>query len=417
MIVHRPRLRRAGLACILAAAVLLSAGCSKNRQEKDDTLRIYSRLWAPLREQSFIRDTVLDRYSMENGRAVELSLYTDNDLTAFAEADNLAEADLVIPYGKDLPFWIEQVELYDIVGAAEGWSERSFITEIDPWQSGAFSDYFLPIGADVYVFLADARAEQYRPAGAGDELSWREAVDWILAASEGEGRGLFALTGVPRKSLIYAVSGVILSYGGGFPDLGSPEARVALELLNSLRAGVYADIRSLDTVIEPLVAGDAWFAFAHCARVGAILQDSDRDFLLFQAPAGPAGRGSVGGVSGLGIPAAARDPEGALSLAEYLTRPEVQVVVSRGVGGFIPTVEEAQGFLDQTPLDRLIRSGLNLLKEGRIRGIPSYYAEWGNVKQVYEELFLNHVFSDESLDQERLDQAVRDLAYLKQGGS
>lgn len=410
-------LYRSLLIIALFATVFAFAGCSKSRQEKEITLQIYSRLWTPIREQAFIRETILPGFSAISGVETELSLYTDNDLSALAMAGEMEGVDLVIAYGKDLPLWIENVELFDLAPTREAWEDRSFMLDLDPWRSGAFSNYFLPIGADAYLTVVAHEASPYRPDGLGTDLSWEEFSRWILAASEGEGRGLMAATGVPLKSLTYLLAGTILSYGGGFPDLGSVEAAEALKLYHRMRDGFHGDIGNYDSVIEPLLAGETWFAFAHCAHAGAILKEAPERFEVLTAPSGPAGRGSVGGISGMGVPADSDHPEEAISLAEYLTRPSVQVAVSRGIGGFIPTVNEAREVLGDTPIDRNIRSGIELLLGGRIQGIPGEFPEWGNVKQVYEELFFEHILSDAPLDDEILEEYQQMIESLRRSSA
>ncbi|NOX63061.1 MAG: extracellular solute-binding protein, partial [Chloroflexi bacterium] len=60
-------------------------------------------------------------------------------------------------------------------------------------------------------------------------------------------------------------------------------------------------------------------------------------FIAFPAPAGPAGRGFMPVIVGLGIPKNAPNPDGAAALIDYLTRPEVQEQVLRELG-FFPVV-------------------------------------------------------------------------------
>jgi ABC-type glycerol-3-phosphate transport system substrate-binding protein len=123
--------------------------------------------------------------------------------------------------------------------------------------------------------------------------------------------------------------------------------------------------------------------------------------------------GSVGGVSGLGVLGSGSDPSAAVDLAEFLTRPEVQVSISRGVGGFIPTVLEAMEYLKEDPMDQVIRSGLEVLLGGRIRGIPADIAEWGLAKQIYEGFFHQHLLHSDTLDPQVLREAQADLDSLR----
>lgn len=65
--------------------------------------------------------------------------------------------------------------------------------------------------------------------------------------------------------------------------------------------------------------------------------DTDKTFVAFPAPAGPAGRGFMPVVVGLGIPFSAPNPDGAESLIEFMLTPETQGAVLRDLG-FFPVV-------------------------------------------------------------------------------
>jgi multiple sugar transport system substrate-binding protein len=68
----------------------------------------------------------------------------------------------------------------------------------------------------------------------------------------------------------------------------------------------------------------------------AFNEDPD-SFVAFPAPAGPAGRGFMPVIVGLGIPADAPNPEAGEAVIEYLTRPDVQAMVLNELG-FFPVV-------------------------------------------------------------------------------
>lgn len=89
---------------------------------------------------------------------------------------------------------------------------------------------------------------------------------------------------------------------------------------------------------EPLLSGDVWVAFDHTARLLEAFNTQPDQFVAFPAPVGPAGRGYMPVVVGLGIPADAPHPEDAEALIEYLTRPDVQARVLNELG-FFPVVE------------------------------------------------------------------------------
>jgi multiple sugar transport system substrate-binding protein len=80
-----------------------------------------------------------------------------------------------------------------------------------------------------------------------------------------------------------------------------------------------------------------WVAFDHTARLIDAFNTEPDSFVGFPAPAGPAGRGFMPVIAGLGIPADAPNPEGAERLIEFLTRPETQGMILRELA-FFPVV-------------------------------------------------------------------------------
>ncbi len=388
-------------------------GCSRDRYTPEAPLQIYSRLWTPLREQTFIREE-LKRFYSETGIETELLLYTDTDMDRMTHTGELSGADLIIFYGNRLSHVAHAIDFIDFREHSEVFKDRTFLfnrlgsEQEDVWK------HFLPIGADVYLLIASREAAALKPAGVDNEsITWTDVSDWIQKASRQQGRGLLAVTGVPNKSLVYFMAGPILSYGGGLPDLSSEAAVEALRLLQGMRWVFHPLIENFDTVIDPLVEGTAWFGFAHCAHVGTILKESPGSFEVYPAPSGPAGRGSVSGFSAAGIPVGTGKLEASLALLEYLTRPEVQARISKGVGGFIPTVLEASDYLGEEALDRVIRYGLHVLDSGRTMEIPLEYGEWGNVKHLYESVFFSTVLSGRNISADSLKWAQTELEKLK----
>ncbi len=413
MIHQEPILSPSGRWFTIFLITLAILGCSKGRHDADGTLRIYSRLWTPLREQSFIRGE-LERFYSESGIEAELILYTDGDMDRMLATGDLSDVDLVIPYGNRLSLWSEKVDFVDFHEYPDLFQDRTFLFELLPPEKQSVWRNFLPIGADVYLVIVSKNAESLKPAGIENAgLTWPDLADWIRIVSREQGRGMLAVTGVPDKNLVYFLAGPVLSYGGGFPDLASGAAVDALRMLQDMRRGFHPAVENFDSVIDPLVGGSAWFAFAHCAHVGFVLKEAPGRFNVYTAPSGPAGQGSVSGFSAIGIPARTGNRQDALSLVEYLTRPDVQIRISKGVGGFIPTVLEAGEFLGNDALDTVIRYGLDVLHAGRTRDIPHEYGEWGNVKHVYETVFYSLILSDNEISADSLRWAQTELEKLK----
>ena len=366
-------------------------------------------------EQGFIRENIVPRFTAESGIDVEFSFYTDDAMDTLAERDSFKGADLVILYGNRLGSLSRSIDFLKLRDYPELYKDRTFFQNEELGGLNSCWQNFLPINSDVYLFIASKKADEYRsfPVESGI-LGWQDAADWMLKASREEGRGLLALTGVPGKNLIYFIGGIIIASGGEFPDLNSPGARQALGLIESLRPAIHPEIGNFDSVADPLLSGDAWFAFAHCARIGSVLLEKPEEFDVFMAPVGDAGSGSVAGVNGIGIPSSGIHSKEALRFVEFLTRPEIQVDISRGTGGFIPTVHEALDALGSSPLDRVIRYGIRILSIGRIRTIPVNYGDWRNIKQVYENLFM-HFMRSGQINQDDIETAALHLRNFENG--
>ena len=58
------------------------------------------------------------------------------------------------------------------------------------------------------------------------------------------------------------------------------------------------------------MSGEVWVAFDHTARLLDAFNSDPEKFVAFPAPAGAVGRGFMPVIVGLGMPAAAQNPEG-----------------------------------------------------------------------------------------------------------
>jgi multiple sugar transport system substrate-binding protein len=278
--------------------------------------------------------------------------------------------------------------------------------------------HFLPVGADVYLLIANKKALKYLPEGVDmQDISWEQVVAWSLAMAQGEGEGKYAVTGAFRRMLIYQYGGVILSYGGGFPTINSPQALDAWELLVNMKTAYTANVLAYERVIEPMKWEEAWLTVAHCARVGDIYKSNPSQFVIAPAPKGPAGIGSVAGASGLAVMRDAPHKDLALKLVEYLTRPEIQLKIAKGAGGFIPPVKEAVGLLEDSIEDDIIHKALQVMNRGVLAFIPSTFGDkWSAVKLIYDNAFRKLVLEDGIVDKTYLDNAQEQIDALEVEG-
>jgi multiple sugar transport system substrate-binding protein len=174
-------------------------------------------------------------------------------------------------------------------------------------------------------------------------LTWEDLAAWGAAMSEatGEQKLGFPVAGLFHRFLEgYAWP----SYTGGMVTGFRSEG--AVEMLTFMRDGLWPHVNpesiNYDFMNEPLLSGEVWVAFDHTARLSPAFEamvngDTDKTFVAFPAPAGPAGRGFMPVVAGLGIPFTAPDPDAAEALIEFMLSPETQSAVLRDLG-FFPIV-------------------------------------------------------------------------------
>jgi len=408
---------------LFVAVVLLFVLSRARRAEPDGSggrLVVLSRLWAPPHEKQFVIEEILGPFEKEQGCSIDFQTLDDDALLkrmAVQKATGHVSVDTVIVYVSRMREWVDSGYVADLSPHAGLWDDRTFTKGFSNMTVFEGRQYFLPIGADDYLLCANRNALKYLPQEARlADLTWEQLADWALAISEGEGEGKFAFCGVAQKMLTYQLSASILSFGGGFPDIASPAAVRAWKLFVRMRTGFAPTIRTYDSAVPAMKRGEAWLTVTHSARVGEIYSSNPVKFLVAPPPRGPAGRGSVAGVSGLALVNGCPHPYLAVKFLEYMTRPAVQLKLARGTGGFIPTVSEATALLDNRHEDEVIRHAIAVLEDGVLAYIPTY-RNWAGVKQAYDDAFHKLVLESGQLDTDYLKAAQKGIDSLRPSGS
>ncbi|OGO32847.1 MAG: hypothetical protein A2Z03_06115, partial [Chloroflexi bacterium RBG_16_56_8] len=199
--------------------------------------------------------------------------------------------------------------------------------------------YYVPWMQATYIMAAHKDALQYLPEGVDvNALTWEQFAEWC--------QNLLDETGGPKCGLPHAglfhrfLEGYLWpSYTGGMvTKFKSQEAADMLVWArDSLWPTIHPQSISYEFMQEPLLAGEVWVAFDHTARLIEAFNTEPDNFVAFPAPAGPAGRGFMPVIVGLGIPQSAPNPEGATALIDYLTQPETQQRVLQELA-FFPVV-------------------------------------------------------------------------------
>lgn len=402
---------------ILCAVALLMVACGKFDDTKTTKRVVISTgLWSDPEERDFVVREVLEPFTKKTGIEIDLQSVAEVDAIKRAklqkETGNIS-IDLIISHTGDMPNWVEKKYVQDITEIASGFTERTFIPAFDAETKFDGKTYYLPIAADVYLLLANIKAMDYLPKGYNiEELTWEQYANWSNAIRKGTGSGKTVATGIPMKSLLYQVGAATLSYGGNFPDVTSKGARKAWDIYGQMSGDFIKSVKNVDNVVGPMRRGEAWLTVLHNARAGQVYASNETGYRIAPAPIGPAGRGTIAGAYGVGLMNGAPNEELAKEVMEFLTRPETQMKLSKGAGGFIPPVEEALKLLGDEPEDQIIKQAMKVLKNGALSGTnASQIVDFGALKEVYDRLF-DKVLTNGKVTDADLEKAGKELDKL-----
>ncbi|MEA1940075.1 MAG: extracellular solute-binding protein [Candidatus Caldatribacteriota bacterium] len=384
-----------------------------------ETLVFSSRLWSVPAEQEFILENVIKPFEKENHCIVSFQIMDDVKLLDRAEVQQKTgnvTTDIVCAYVANMWEWIEKGYVEDLTPYVKSWDDRHFSPTFEYGTNFEGKQYFIPVGADVYLTIANKKALEYLPGGADlDKLTWENFAKWSNAIAKGEGEGKTVVTGIPMKSFVYQFGAISLSYGATFPDINTPEAMKAWEILVSMKDDFIPAVLNVDNCIDPMKREESWLSWMHCARTGSVYSSNETIFSVAPAPEGPAGIGSIAGVSGYGIMKDTPNKELAIKFLEFITRPDMQVKIAKGTGGFIPPVEEALNYLGDDPEDEVVAKAIMVLSKGRVSGVPGGdYQDWGAVKKIFDDVFVEMVLNgDGTVDTALLNEAQAKLDALR----
>ena len=384
------------------------------------TLVFTSRLFSPPREQEFLILEILKPFEEEHGVTINFQILDDQKMLDRAEVQqttNHVTTDIVAAHNSQMINWFNAGYVEDLTDVIAGWTDRTFSETFSTDTNYGGKQYFIPVGADVYLLLANNKVLPYLPDGADiDALTWDQYADWAVNIAEGEGEGKVCITGIPMKSWIYMFGGTGLSYGAGFPDINSEAAVDAWEVWAKIGAGdgFVPSVLNIDSCVDPMMREEAWLTVFHNARAGQVYASNETQYTLAPAPSGPEGVGSIAGVSGYAILKGAPNYDLAVEFLEYITRPDIQVKLAKGTGGFIPPVEEAIEYLGDEAIDEVINKAVLVLNNGVVSGVPAaLYQDWGAVKQVFDDVFEQMILNgDGTVDLALLDEAALKLDAL-----
>ncbi len=386
--------------------------------EGERTLVFSSRLFSPAREQEYFTNEIIKPFEEEHGVKIIFQILDDDTLLQRAqiqqETDHVT-TDIIAAHNGKMPEWLDAGYVEELTDLVASWTDRTFSEAFEADTNRDGHQYFRPVGADVYLLLAHEQAMAYLPEGADvDHLTWEEYATWANAIAEGEGEGKVCITGIPKNSWVYQFGGSALSYGSGFPDINSPEAAEAWAIWTSMKDAFVPSVLNISTCVDPMMREESWLTVFHNARAGQVYSSNPTAYTLAPAPSGPVGIGTIAGVSGYAIMKGSENYDLAVDFLEYLTRPDIQVKIAKGTGGFIPPVQEAVDYIGEEAIDEVITKAILVLEQGIPSGVPAYlYQDWGAVKLVFDDLFVEMVLNgDGTVDQAMLDAAAEALVAL-----
>ena len=371
-----------------------------------------SRLFSPAREQEFFISEIIKPFEEEHGVTVLFSIIDDTTLLERAEIQQTTgniTSDIVVSHNGSMPDWLDAGWVEDLTPLVESWTDRHFSPTFESDTNRDGKQYFLPVGADVYLLLANNKALPYLPEGTDlDAVTWEQYAQWAVNIAEGEGEGKVCITGIPMKSWIYMFGGTGLSYGAGFPDANSEAAAQAWGIWETIgkAGGFVPTVLNIESCVDPMMREEAWLTVFHNARAGQVYASNETQFTLAPAPSGPTGIGTIAGVSGYAIMKGSPNYDLAAEFLEYLTRPDIQVKIAQGTGGFIPPVLEAIEYMGDEAVDEVMTKAILVLENGIASGVPAYlYQDWGAVKACFDDVFEDTILTGADVTQDRLDAA------------
>lgn len=298
----------------------------------------FSTQFAPVEEQekfrAILREGGFDFTASEEGPLIDVVL-------AGAQS-GVSEIDVIGALHGTFPPLQRADALMNVIDIAEDlMADREFVQAF--LETGLLGTedflYYIPWMQATYIMAAHVDALEFLPEGADvNALTWEQFGEWCKALAEGTGS---PKCGLPHAGLFHRF---LQGYawpswtGGMVTTFKNDDAATMLEWMRD-SLWPYINPQSINYAFmqEPLLSGEVWVAFDHTARLLDAFNSDPESFIGFPAPSGPYGFGFMPVIVGLGIPAHARNPEGAAALIEYLTRPEVQGRVLEELG-FFPVV-------------------------------------------------------------------------------
>jgi multiple sugar transport system substrate-binding protein len=322
----------------LATAALLVAGASTTAAFAAPIL-FWSDQGTPVEEQQAIRDNVLKGF----GGEVDFQPQDPGPFVTRIQAEAQAGKGTIGVIGGlhgDFAGFPDAVaDLSDVAAALSGVGVNQTYLGLGKLSTG--EQKYIPWMQATYIMAANKMALEYLPESADiNALTYDQLIAWAKNLAEKTGSPKFGLPAGPKGLIHRLVQGYLYPSftSSEVTKFRSPEAVTMWEKMKQLWKYTSPASPSYGFMQEQLLSGEVWVAWDHTARLADAFNQKPDDFVAFPAPAGPAGRGFMPVVAGLGIPKTAPDMDGAKKLITYMMQPDTQVAMLKAIG-FFPVVK------------------------------------------------------------------------------
>ncbi len=322
----------------LATAALFVAGASATAAFAAPVL-FWSDQGTPVEEQQAIRDTVLKGFSGE----VDFQPQDPGPFVTRIQAEAQAgkgSIDVIGGLHGDFAGFPDAVaDVSDLAASLSGVGVNQ--TYLGLGKLSTNEQKYIPWMQATYIMAANKKALEYLPAGADiNALTYDQLIEWAKTMAEKTGSPKFGLPAGPKGLIHRFVQGYLYPSftSSEVTKFRSPEAVAMWEKMKELWKYTSPASTSYGFMQEQLLSGEVWVAWDHTARLADAFNQKPDDFVAFPAPAGPAGRGFMPVVAGLGISKTAPDMAGAKALITYMMQPATQIATLKAIG-FFPVVK------------------------------------------------------------------------------
>ncbi|CAN5385533.1 ABC transporter substrate-binding protein [soil metagenome] len=264
---------------------------------------------------------------------------------------------------------------------------------------GGADQKYIPWMQATYIMAANKKALPFLPAGADiNALTYDQLIAW--------GKNLAEKTGGPKIGIPAGPKGLIHRFFQGYlypsftksevTKYKSPEAVAMWQKMKDLWAVTSPASTNYGFMQEQLLSEEVWVAWDHTARLADAFNQKPNDFVAFPVPAGPAGRGFMPVVAGLGIPKTAPDMEQSKKLLAYMLQPSTQIAMLKA-NGFFPVV--AAELPADLPASVKAEGAAVALQSGSKDAVPGLLpiglgANGGKFNKVYTDTFQQIVLNN-----------------------